>query len=190
LERCLLFIGIFANRGINSNGYAVGEIKMPTRMEVHAAIEQLIARNDAEGKAADVIIAYAFRMRKNAIFATSRSEKVIPVGQSTAIETAEKNIGIYKSPIGNYRLWKECDGLIVFCESPFLDRDTEHPSEYHLYYDEESLLPLCFGVRQDNLLFRIGKCLAVYRSRLEPIYGIPKQTSLGLLFRCHVTYKN
>lgn len=144
------------------------------RMAINAAIEKLIALDDASGDAARTVIVLCDDLRErfwlsgqynrtettsgdSVTGATQHGNLTIKDGERT--EHKEGEFGIHKERIGHYRVWKEQDGVVGFHHywaSSTTTEGSRKAVEYWLGYDPESKEPLWFGRRRVRVAFRIG----------------------------------
>lgn len=171
----------------------------PSRMEVNAAIEKLIARSEDSRAAAQIVIQYGDGLRTSARFQveassskTSRGPKVFgysPGHGNVTIEDKEKEetqefvFGVYKDRVGHYRLWKVGQGLLSFhhfWKSGLTTRGSSgsDPDVYRLGYDQQSLLFTFLGIERARIIFNLG-FLQIHFRYLEPILGTIRDPRIG-----------
>lgn len=173
------------------------------RMAVNAALEKLIAREDADGDAAKIVIAYGAKLRcssrvqveiathtkssGDAVSGHAPGQGDVTVTDKEKDEYKEWMYGSHKDRVGKYRLWKQVEGILYFhhfWKSSIATQgdEDEMPDQYQLEYDPDTLEPKSFGVQREKSVFSLG-FLRIVRTYIEPIYGRVEAKVLGITVR-------
>ena len=144
------------------------------KLLLNAAIERLIAGEDADLSAMRAIIAYSDKLDKKNGFSFEASFDGRSSSDSISGHTAEHGnvtvedeahevhkecaLGIKKDRIGHYKIWKARNGLIMLHHFWKSDRTTQvekedMPKVYHLGYNTKTLEPQHFGYEQERTIF-------------------------------------
>jgi hypothetical protein len=171
---------------------------------LNAAIEKLIAQDDADGEAAQVVISYGAKLKAASsiqIESTTISSSSGPsmsgyspnVGHVTVKDKVGKTVkeqtfGVDKERVGHYRLWKAKEGCLNFHHFwkslvTTGSMDGILPDVYHLGYDPQSLEPAYLAILRKRTVFRVfvGITIEIFVPYLEPVYGkTPPMKGWGL----------
>lgn len=174
------------------------------RMAVNAAIEKLIAHDDADGEAARVVIRYGSKLKQSGNIQIERIKNKkssdgevsgyspqhgeITVKDEEREERVEWASGIYKDRIGHYRLWKGSEKRLQFqhfWKSSLTTQpiDGKGPDIYFLGFDPASLEPTYLGVLREKitLTFWLIYTVEIIHPYLEAIYGtVPELGGFGV----------
>lgn len=121
---------------------------IPSKMEVNAAIENLIEAIDDFTENAKIVIAYGDRLKKDGAFPLER-EYVTPSPDGEEEKTRYAANGVFKDKVGNYRLRKNKEGLLTFNHfkhSDVIRIEEDGANVFSLEYDPKTLEPKCFGL--------------------------------------------
>lgn len=162
-------------------------------MAVNAAIEKLIAQDDPNGDAAQVVIEYMHHHKPEAPIALEyRTEETRSGGSTTGYAAGHGNVsiddnetkvqsgsfGIHKDRVGHYKIWKKADDIICFhhfWKSDVITRvDITSQKEYVLCYNTSDLSPKSFGMISRVFWFKfnlLNRVYEIFRLVVTPIYG-------------------
>ena len=168
---------------------------MPTRMEVHYAIERLIKKSWDE-EAARTIVAFgaplpttrggttSFRRKQKEDFSLTgftheHGDVQYEVQEDEQIEIKEDQLESKKERVGYYKLYKYAEGQLQFHHYWKSDLQTQgmtidFPAVYTVCYDPQTLQPTAFGVWETKRVFRIPLLLGevvIFKNSLNPLHG-------------------
>lgn len=163
------------------------------KMLVNSALDRLVAQQDPDGSAAQIVIDYASQLQSSAQLSFERnSTRTKDNGSITGYaaghgnlsikdrETEERNIsiGVHKDRIGHYKVWKVGEGIILFHHFWKSDLTTkgedDSVKEYILCYNTNDRSPKSFGVREMVFWFEVNlfnSNYKVFRPQVTSIYG-------------------
>lgn len=163
------------------------------KMAVNAAIEKLIAQDDPNGDAAQIVIEYMRHHKPGAPISFEYETEEMRSGRSTTgyaaghgnvsidnteTESKSRSFGIHKDRVGHYKIWKKADGIIYFHHfwksDAATQTDVASHKEYVLCYNTSDLSPKSFGVINHVFWFRfklLNRAYEIYRLVVTPIYG-------------------
>ena len=172
-------------------------MKAEDRLVVAAAIERLVALDDANGENAKIIISTFFNMKKCGAMVIK--EKGTKEGGSVEGMTEHGNIsvqdkdekinsvrGLNEERVGKWIVWRDVEvhwlfgrlfsfgkNQIWFCHFLSQDTNSERDRNYFLKYDND-LSPIAFGYIGDpELWFSLGK-FSIYRETIVVQLGQTK----------------
>lgn len=144
------------------------------KLQLNAALERLVAREDEDGSAMRAIIAYGDKLDEAKAFSfdgtydrKSKGDAVTghtPEQGNVTIDGKEEDIhkectlGFKKDRVGHFKIWKASNSLIKFHYFWKSDRATQvdeedMPEVYHLGYNTKTLEPVHFGFECERTIF-------------------------------------
>jgi len=172
------------------------------RVAINAALETLIAGQDHDGTAAQLVLDYALTVPLTTKYSFSFTRIVKKRGGSVLgyipgfgnlkadedkkPERKTSHIGTKRERIGQYRLWRTRPGHILFrhywgIDTPSI-KEYEDPEEetptYHLAYDTESKHPIYFASEENQVTTRWSwpVNMIFYSTYLVAIHGeVPRK---------------
>jgi hypothetical protein len=173
------------------------------RMQVNAAIEQLLAGTDQWEERAQVIVNNCKHIPPKSLLVIDYSSTTKSDGESiTGHAPGQGNVTIHDKPtdehkefvfgkpherIGYFKVWKERRGELGIKHWWKADLGTKSlddvgPPEHYLGFDKDTFRPKYFCVVRERLIFSIPG-LRLSREYLEPIYGVPEKINRAWVLR-------
>ncbi|MEK9154864.1 MAG: hypothetical protein AAB596_02245 [Patescibacteria group bacterium] len=181
------------------------------RIQVNAAIEKLIARDDKNGEAAQILIAFScklpitgkiirieyLRTTKNDIDVTGYTQEAGNISvKDNHKKTREWSYGAEKERIGKYKLWKPKEGILWFhnfwkSDIATQESDGRMPDHYCLVYDEGTRKLKYFAIERKKTVLSFwffGYRIKLVKYYLERIYGETTCDGYGSISICILNY--